>query len=92
MFLWVRQGRIVFKAADNIKDGILTEHQLKQGILVQQEDIFEDLIKMMQALRVLQVLTHVKNIQQFLNVSLSLDSNGQLLSEKSDNFTHCEFK
>ena len=53
-----RQRRVVLQAADHVEDGVLGEHQLEESVLVQQEDVLEDLVKVVQALRVLQVLGH----------------------------------
>ena len=57
------RGAAWFKlqAADHVKDSLLAEHDLKERVLVQQEDVAEDLIEVVEPLHILQVLReHVR--------------------------------
>ena len=47
----------------HVEDGLLAEHDLEEGVLVQQEDVAEDLVEVVQALHVLQVLGGDKSTQ-----------------------------
>ncbi len=71
--------RVVFQATDDVEDGVLREHQLEQGVLVEQEDVLEDLVQVVQAVPVLEVLAHVEHVEQLLDVALVLHGHGQLL-------------
>ena len=49
------------QTADHVEDGLLAEHDLEEGVLVQQEDVAEDLVEMVQPLHILEVLReHVR--------------------------------
>ena len=49
------------QAADHVEDCLLAEHDLEEGVLVQQEDVAEDLVEMVQPLHILEVLReHVR--------------------------------
>ena len=49
------------QAPDHIEDCLLTEHDLEEGVLVQQEDVSEDLVEVVEPLHILQVLReHVR--------------------------------
>ena len=53
--------RLKLQAADHVEDRLLAEHDLKEGVLVQQEDVAEDLVEMVQPLHILEVLReHVR--------------------------------
>ena len=59
----LRRGatRLELQAADHVEDSLLAEHDLEEGILVQQEDVAEDLVEMVQPLHILEVLReHVR--------------------------------
>ena len=53
---------IVLEAADHIENRVLCKHHLKEGVLVEQENVLKDLKEVMEALKVLQILTNVKQI------------------------------
>ena len=53
--------RLELQTADHVEDSLLAEHDLEEGVLVQQEDVAEDLIEMVQPLHILEVLReHVR--------------------------------
>ena len=59
----LRRGapRLKLQAADHVEDRLLAEHDLEEGVLVQQEDVAEDLVEMVQPLHILEVLReHVR--------------------------------
>ena len=66
----VSLGRLVaglkLETTDNIEDGLFREHDLEQSIFVEKENVPEYLVQVMKTLRVLQIFTHVEDIEQFL--------------------------
>ena len=59
----LRRGatRLELQTADHVEDCLLAEHDLEEGVLVQQEDVAEDLVEMVQPLHILEVLReHVR--------------------------------
>ena len=53
--------RLELQTADHVEDRLLAEHDLEEGVLVQQEDVAEDLVEMVQPLHILEVLReHVR--------------------------------
>ena len=74
------QGRVVLEAADHVEYRVLREHELEEGVLVQEEDILEDLVQVVQSLGVLEVLGHLEHVEQLLDVAFPLDGHGQLFA------------
>ena len=50
------------------------------ALRLHKEDVFEDLVEVVEALCVLQVFAHVEEVEQLLDVDLILDGDGQLLA------------
>lgn len=71
--------RVVLQASDHVEDCVLGEHDLKQLRPVEQEDVLEDLEQVVEAFLVVEVLAHVKQIEELLDVALVLQHHGQLL-------------
>ena len=71
---------IILKAAHNIENSIFSKHDLKEGILVQEENILENLKQMVESLNIFQIFTNVEEVQKLSNVSFHLQGCGQLLT------------
>ena len=68
VFLGCLRCRVVLQAAHDVEDGVLGEHELEQRVLVQQENVLEDLVEVVEAVRVVEVLAHAEHFQELLDV------------------------
>ncbi len=80
VLLRLREAGVELQAADDIEDRVLGKHELEERVFVQEEDVLEDLVEVVEALRVVEVLAHVEQVQQLLDVALVLDGDGKFLS------------
>ncbi len=80
VLLRLREAGVELQAADDIEDRVLGKHELEERVFVQEEDVLEDLVEVVEALRVVEVLAHVEQVQQLLDVALVFDGDGKFLS------------
>lgn len=73
----LNQCRVVLKAAHHIHDTVVREHHLKEGRFIEEQHPPHNLIKVMQAFPVVQVLTYSEETQEFLDVTLTNQSQGK---------------
>lgn len=70
----LNQCGVILKAANHIHDTVVREHHLKEGRFIEEQHAPHNLIKVMQAFPVVQVLTHSEETQEFLDVTLTNQS------------------
>lgn len=70
----LNQRRVVLEATDHIHDTVIWEHHLEKGGFVEEQDPPHDLIEVVQAFSVVQVLAYSEEAQQFLYVALTHQS------------------
>ena len=75
----LNQRRVILKAANHIHDAVVREHHLKEGRFVEEQDASDNLIKVMKALSVVQVFTYSEESQEFLDVALAHQGQGEFL-------------
>ena len=62
------QAGIELEAANHVEDCVFGEHELEEGILVEEENVLEDVVEVVEALHVVEILAHVEQVQELLDV------------------------
>lgn len=65
---------VILKAAHHVHDTVVWEHHLKEGCFIEEQDTPDNLIEVMQAFPVIQVLAYSEQAQEFLDVALTHQS------------------
>lgn len=79
MPLRLHQRRIVLQTTHHVHDAVVREHHLEQGRFVEEQDAAHDLVEVVQAFPVVQVLAHSEEAQEFLDVALAHQRQGEFL-------------
>lgn len=62
---------VILKAAHHVHDTVVWEHHLKERCFVEEQDTPDNLIEVMQAFPVFQVLAYSEQTQEFFDVALT---------------------
>lgn len=76
----LNQCWVILKAAHHIHDTVVREHHLKEGRFIEEQHTPHNLVKVMQAFPVVQVLTYSEETQEFLDVALVHQSQSKFFS------------
>ena len=73
-------GGVVLQTADHVRDQLVLKHLRQQGRVVDEEQRLEDIVEVVEAVRVIQVLAHAKEVEQLWDVAVLLYRERQALA------------